>query len=422
MKQSIYNHIRKEKDGYILYNSATGAIIFLTIEQYKFFYNGDFEEIDNEKLIELGFIVDEGIDEIKIQEEKRKSGSDRAKYDRASYTIAPTLKCNARCWYCYEKDTPHFTMSEEVVNKTIEYIKNDITKLKSNSLKINWFGGEPLLAQDIIWKMSKELIEFIGKENYSANIVSNGSLINEEVINNFLKWQITQIQITLDGTENYYNEYKAYVNKQHNYKLVINNIEKLLKKGIRVSVRLNFNDTNLLDIMKAINEVSMKFKKYEKFFMYVYPIKGVFDDKELSTGEVLKSNLEKSLLKLYQNGFIKEFSDLNLNPVKTHCSARISAYRIDPLGNIYNCNHDIGKSNLAVGNIFDGIDKNNKNYLYYTNTSIDKRCEECSLLPICQGGCLVNTNEDDLCVPQKSSIDTLLHIAYIIRGRENNNE
>jgi uncharacterized protein len=67
-------------------------------------------------------------------------------------TILPTEKCNFRCEYCYE-DFTHGRMSPS----TITGIKNSMEMRAPtlSVLEISWFGGEPLLASDIVINISK---------------------------------------------------------------------------------------------------------------------------------------------------------------------------------------------------------------------------------------------------------------------------
>ena len=92
----------------------------------------------------------------------------------------------------------------------------------------------------------RECREYAEKNNlpYRAGMTSNGSLFNEDLAEKAAKdWKVSSIQITLDGTEEYYNEAKAYVDGS-DFNKVVNNIKLLTSKGIFVSIRLNYDSHN----------------------------------------------------------------------------------------------------------------------------------------------------------------------------------
>ncbi len=71
-------------------------------------------------------------------------------------TIAPTMRCNFNCSYCFEGDNKSFSkMSAEVENAIIQYIVKK--KQSTERLILRWFGGEPLLAFDKILSISSRL-------------------------------------------------------------------------------------------------------------------------------------------------------------------------------------------------------------------------------------------------------------------------
>ena len=153
-----------------------------------------------------------------------------------SITIAPTMSCNARCYYCFENGSTKGNMSYEVAKQLVKFIDENCIERK---LAISWFGGEPLLAVNTIDYITKELTKR-GIE-ISSTITSNGSLVNNEIIKKFKKWNVRRIQITVDCIGEEYNKIKNYqgeLNKKA-FDLVESNIDLLLKiagVGILIAV------------------------------------------------------------------------------------------------------------------------------------------------------------------------------------------
>ncbi|HVR98040.1 MAG TPA: radical SAM protein, partial [Thermoanaerobaculia bacterium] len=65
--------------------------------------------------------------------------------------ILPTEKCNFRCTYCYE-DFAVGRMKPVIVESVKELIRRRAGDL--DTLCLSWFGGEPLLARDIVLDVS----------------------------------------------------------------------------------------------------------------------------------------------------------------------------------------------------------------------------------------------------------------------------
>ena len=186
-----------------------------------------------------------------------------------SITIAPTMSCNARCYYCFENGSTKGNMSYEVAKQLVKFIDKNCIERK---LAISWFGGEPLLAVNTIDYITKELTKR-GIE-ISSTITSNGSLANNEIIKKFKKWKVRRIQITVDSLGEEYNRiknYKGILNKDA-FDLVEKNIDLLLKNEIRVHIRVNYNPNNTDVAEKTLEYFYKKYKDNELFYMYASPL------------------------------------------------------------------------------------------------------------------------------------------------------
>ncbi len=249
-------------DGILLYNLLTRELILLTQEEYE-------QRLESQYLRERWFVVPNEVNEKEYTDLVRwVFYRNRRKLKEINhYTILTTTDCNARCFYCFEKGRTKITMNEEVAGKVSEFIKKHCN---DGHVSLSWFGGEPLMncnAIDIICEKLQEA----GIE-YRSGITTNGYLFNEEIITKAKKlWKLKSVQITLDGTENIYNRIKAYVYKDVSaYQIVLDNIELLLKSGMKIFVRVNMDLHNAENIMNLAEELIFRFSKYEKFSIYPY--------------------------------------------------------------------------------------------------------------------------------------------------------
>lgn len=183
------------------------------------------------------------------------------------YSIFTTTDCNARCFYCFENGIKHSYMSKETALKVVAYIKNHHN---GKQVKINWFGGEPLLNTEVIDIISdglkKESIDF------KSRMITNGYLFDKAMIDRAINaWNLTELQITLDGTEKAYNRIKAYIYDNCNpYDIVLDNTNRLLDAGLSVSIRLNVDRHNSADLLNLVDELYEKLGNQRKLYIYVH--------------------------------------------------------------------------------------------------------------------------------------------------------
>jgi uncharacterized protein len=113
MKLSSYIVEYTENSFHLLTNIFFGDDLLLTPEQhaeYRAIISALPERGNSElfnTLCQHFFIIPDYFDERVILELKRKSATFNLTSSDQKYVIAPTLDCNARCPYCYEKDLAH---------------------------------------------------------------------------------------------------------------------------------------------------------------------------------------------------------------------------------------------------------------------------------------------------------------------------
>ncbi|MCL2757622.1 MAG: radical SAM protein, partial [Coriobacteriia bacterium] len=96
------------------------------------------------------------------------------------YTLHLTSQCNMRCGYCYVSQSEN-RMSVETVHKAV-----DLALQSGNSrLGLVFFGGEPLLCQDLIQetiRYSTERIREDASAKFFYKITTNGLLLDDAFV------------------------------------------------------------------------------------------------------------------------------------------------------------------------------------------------------------------------------------------------
>ncbi len=327
-------------------------------------------------MIDGYFLVPEGKDECKFYQSifsvmhiyASKKGETR-------YTILPTLACNARCTYCYEEGMEQTTMAPETVEQTIRYI---LSSRASGTVKLTWFGGEPLLCEPVIDRISESLRDV--EVPFKSTIVSNGSLITPKVINKMTGlWKTECIQITLDGAEKDYFKRKRYYNPGDQYYHVIRMIDLMAAKGIRLQIRCNLDEENLPGLSELLDDLNTGISHKENVHVYLSPLYAIrAGDNDLSFWkELIKA---QSLLK--QVGFWSEKILSSYFSFRTnHCMADGNGVVIAPDGSLYPCEHCPPESRF--GDVWHGVTDEAARREFSRTDRVREKCRKCPFLPDC---------------------------------------
>lgn len=377
--------------------------------------------------VEGHFIVDDDFDELIDLSTKR----NLQKYSTESLglTIAPTLACNFKCIYCYETSKPGI-MSNEIQQALVDFVEYQSNHLKD--LSVAWYGGEPLIAKDVVYSLSEKFIEICNKKgiNYNAFMISNGSLIDDEVIKKMIQYSINGIQITIDGPPEIHN--KRRINKQGSdtFDLLIDNINKLLRtEKIEVVIRINVDKSNNSEVDKLLSifnerliskRVKITFGQVTAYTEACHTIESTCYNNGEFAIELLKYY---KLLSKY--GFM-EYNDFPYPEVKVNycCAELINSFVVDHEGYLYKCWNEVGNIPRAVGNISNDIYDitSYKNGYWVLRDPISfQKCSTCSLLPICMGGCPhsnIILNQESPCDLIKYNITDVM-LKYYEMSKEN---
>lgn len=374
-------------------NAMTNAMALIESEQYAKYkaFCTDGTEIADEKLLHDltygGFLIDADRNELELI--RYRLLQSRFATSRLSLTLAPTSDCNFRCIYCYEKGSlRQSTMTEEVQQGVIDYIKRLAPNL--SNLYISWYGGEPLLALDIIERLTKEILEICqdNKIEYNAGIVTNGYLLTPETAKKLGEFHVSNIQITLDGSREQHDKRRFLEGGQPTFDKIISNLKE--SKDVlpcQVSIRVNVDKQNVSQVDEILN---------------ILQENGLGGVTSAYLGMVENSNDTYQDSKCYCT---QEFSELDYNfmvrnninrvgryPQLVHnvCSADAAGGAvIDSDGLVYKCWNDIGKKERAIASLLDSTLENQSvffSYILYDPTQ-DEECKVCKYLPVCMGGC-----------------------------------
>lgn len=420
MKSSRFNIIKHQGEDAFIYNTYTGSILHLNAKytkKYQLAENMNFENTDFGDLIENlkkgNMIVEDNVNEtdLLLAHNSMARFSDLVK----NYTIAPTMKCNFICPYCYEKGVDYKTMDRKTIDAVKNLFKQDKEVVKM--LSIAWYGGEPLVSFDIIEELSLEGIRLFG-ENYTASMVTNGYLLTPEIARKLDELKIDNIQITIDGPPDIHNARRKLQNGKDTFFVILQNIKEALEiaKNLQITIRVNTDKTNIErtdEIIQYLEEYGVR----EKVGLYLAPVDNIndtcnatecFDNHEFAMEQIqfIKKNMKRN----YNFAYLPRRNTNICGAVSGNC------YVIDAVGDIYKCWDDVGNKDKSAGSIFDSEQRWNENmtkWLAY-NIAGDKECMDCGFLPVCMGGCPNFRIKDGKkrCSPIKENANEMIQLLY----------
>lgn len=401
MKESRYNIGLEYNGQYILFNSrtiATAALDDTALEVLHSVREG--KPIEESNLVSdmkrVGFLVDDNMDELHMLEmnynlsKNQKSG--------LGLVIAPTMACNFACPYCFEGIQTGI-MSENIQNKIISMASHFAKE--GQNITVTWFGGEPLLAKKVIYSMSEEMMPISKQEQvgYTARLITNGYLLDEECVLKLKECNVDFVQITLDGLPETHNRKRKlkYNSSIPTFDRILENVLIARNHGIRTSVRINV-DKETQHQLDAILEMMIEKGLGESLYL------GHVDANTESSKNFCSNCLTREEFAHTALEFEKKLFENNIPtdypvPIRTKCGADyLFSYVIDSDGDLYKCWNDIGVKQNSIGNIgeienfIQLVQLPNKNYSKYLTWSPFKfeKCTACEILPICQGGCPYN--------------------------------
>ncbi len=376
MKKSKYNVIVSNSGANLIFNSLNYTCVILNDKNYAEFCNMDTNSTYFNNFVELGFYVEDEVDETELflYNSRKVLEEDKSSF----YRILTTTACNAKCFYCYEKGVEVQTMDEKTADKVCDFIINQ--NKENKSLTIEWFGGEPLVNHHIITYICEKL----NGQGYTvfSKMISNGYIFDDQLISRAKNvWNLQTVQITLDGLKETYEKVKLF-NEPNAFERVIGTIEKLLTNNIFVNIRLNYDTYNLDELMELIDFLSEKFSKYKNVFVSARKI--MYDDRN---NDLVSSEKEDILIlrKLMKCGLQNDIIN-RLKPRYKICPAYIlSNFVIMPNGDLFKCSKEIKNNNLKVGDVYNNT--NEYNTARWCAPKMPKKCLDCNMLPLCNFGC-----------------------------------
>ena len=432
-KPSKFNyHIETKNGDVLLINIYTGFVSLVKVEKD----NKDYvlnllaqDKVEDDKsaifksMVDKGFFVEESVDE---DQKLKLLYTNRISDNTLNLTILPTEQCNYRCKYCYES-FERGKMSQEVQDAIVKFVKENIHNYRG--LNVGWFGGEPLIALDVIENLSKQFIDICQRNRvpYIADVTSNGYLLTADTLKKLYKLHVSTYTITIDGIRETHNEQKPLANGDPTFDTVIQNLldikNTVKNRFFSITLRTNFTPKIHEHIKEYVDFFYDNFGDDDRFTFFTRPagdwggdtVKAFSDS--LFERDAFEDAVFKDLLD-YDKTLRYDRHVRMMSPGGSMCNLSMThSLLFDSAGNVRKCSCNLDDDETIIGNIKDGnvdidVNKMAKWVNYYEPVN---QCKDCFFAPAClDNSCLAKQvlyhTADDCQVYEKKNIGYVLQL------------
>jgi uncharacterized protein len=255
MKKSEFNILIPFGKAIIIYNTLWDSAIAIYRKDANLWgidNESDLSSLDSRIaniLINKHIIIEDSVNELDIIKERLNKINNSQ--DQFEIIVVPTLACNFSCWYCYENHNTQDIISMTEINSIISMLcKIIVQNKKIQTIKIQFFGGEPMLCFDTVIKpliIGITTNTQLNKKKLSIGMTTNGYLLSSDKVLFFKKFPIECFQITIEGNKARHNLVRYSYKGENTYDVIIENIKNIIQNDMHVVLRLNISEnTNLI--------------------------------------------------------------------------------------------------------------------------------------------------------------------------------
>lgn len=293
-------------------------------------------------------------------------------------TFQVTDGCNLRCSYCYQINKSTHVMTWEVAKQFCDYLLStslcDYSDTPVDGMIVEFIGGEPLLAIDLIDKITDYLFTTMIELNHPwiyktrLSICSNGTLYFQPKVQEYIKKynHFLSLGITLDGNKELHDMCRLFPDGTGSYdKALAATLDAQKKYRQGYGTKLTLAPANVGYTFAAIkNFIDLGFENihlncaYEKGWELEHA-KILYDQLILTADYIIENNLaDKVFVTMFDEHIGKP---IDPNNDQNWCGGNGRMVACDWRGDLYPCirymESSLGDSQppLKIGDIYKGI-------------------------------------------------------------------
>ncbi len=428
LKPSRYNlSSQREDDSLVIVNTFSGGAVVVApkdrVEAVRLLKSGTNIQEDPADpglaaFVEAGILVPADRDELRSVRYLQAHITSSATHQHL--IVFPTEQCNFRCVYCYETFKKG-AMTPEVREAVKAFVRRRMRSLES--LAFDWFGGEPLVAFDVIADIMPEVRRVTAETGcqLTSHITTNAYLLTPNIIPFLLDWGVNSFQITVDGPKQEHNQRRLLHVIDHKspcgvpqqpglpistadahscgpvnrgtFDTIMENVASLLsdRRFFHVCIRANYDLESLPSMDRFICDIADLVKQDPRVRIDFCPI--WTDPDSVTVSVPMGTQRQKtyaSLMKLAHSRGLQTDAPNFAGPSGLVCyAAKANSLVIRSDGTLNKCTVALDADYNHVGRLLaDGsLDVDLDRMAKWTNSGMetDSVCQNCSVSPACQG-------------------------------------
>lgn len=406
---SQFNLVIRHEDRVLATNTLSGGTYEIDEKIAHILEEGNVDNLPHDwvaDLIEKGFIISSAEEDCEWEKAEYLHNYQKFTSSWLSCTLLLTMGCNLRCIYCYEGagKVSSESLKANDYDRVFNFLTDRLQNYRLAGLSLCLFGGEP-------WLQLKEARFFLGRLKsfcsahnlgFITDIVTNGTLVDDEGIELLTQINCQHIQITLDGTKEVHDRRRIGPQGEGSFDDTLAGIAKLVLSPLpNPSLRINVDKSNLQAVRpllqllqeKGLGCCSVNFGIVKGNTEHCCDYEGCcFNEEEVGDA------LEQLWAVAREEGF-----QIHVAPSLkySYCGMMgLQAFTITPDLKVYKCwdfvndpHHQIGRIN-EKGEL---VDPTPAYYRWMTRSPANMaQCRDCAYVPVCGGGCGGMAGSDEL--------------------------
>ncbi len=185
--------------------------------------------------------------------------------------VMPTEACNFRCVYCYE-DFKLGRMEPRVVRGIKNLLTNRAPELRQ--LDLSWFGGEPLLALDVMEDVLEHVAQLVAAHpglHHESNVTTNAWKLSRPVFERLLQLGVRTYQISFDGPRELHDKKRVRADGAPTFDRIWRNVEAMraVDAPFHVILRVHVDRENDAAMPEFIDQLQGTFGADPRFEIFI---------------------------------------------------------------------------------------------------------------------------------------------------------
>jgi uncharacterized protein len=246
-------------------------------------------------------------------------------------------------------------MTRDVVEGLKRFISRRAPIL--DQLDLSWFGGEPLLALDVVedvLRHAQRLKVQRPELDVRSDMTTNGYTLAPEVFRRLVRLGLTRYQISLDGPRQHHDRMRVRCNGGRTFDRIWSNLMAMRHEPgeFRITVRLHVNAANRHDLPAFLDEYQALLGLDARFELFLRPLSRWGGPNDDVLPFLRDEERERVLAELEQEAQARGVRLMQPEAEKTVCyAARMNSFVVRSDGRLGKCTLALNHPRNDVGRI-----------------------------------------------------------------------